>query len=158
MDCLFGYTGQPFDTATGLQNNLNRWYDPAVGRWLSEDPSGLGPDVNPYLYGDNAPTDGTDPSGLDKVVNGASPDDAVPLIGPVSYLSQGTFWSDPYNAGTREGPIVLAPDGQPYFYADLETASKSNSNINSGQFDGIVAQAERRYQLTQKMAEGIRRR
>ena len=28
VDCLFGFTGCPFDTATGLQNNDNRWYDP----------------------------------------------------------------------------------------------------------------------------------
>ncbi len=64
VDCLFGYTGQPFDTATGLQNNLNRWYDPSVGRWLSEDPSGLTAGPNPYEYCGNGPTDGIDPSGL----------------------------------------------------------------------------------------------
>ena len=28
VDCLFGYTGKAFDKATGLQNNLNRWFDP----------------------------------------------------------------------------------------------------------------------------------
>ena len=41
VDCLFGFTARPFDEATGLQNNLNRWYDPAVGRWVSEDPIDL---------------------------------------------------------------------------------------------------------------------
>jgi RHS repeat-associated protein len=40
-DFLFGYTGRFYDQATGLQRNLNRWYDPSVGKWLSEDPSGL---------------------------------------------------------------------------------------------------------------------
>jgi RHS repeat-associated protein len=44
--------------------NQSRWYDPAVGRWLSPDPSGLGPDANPYRYCGNAPTDGTDATGL----------------------------------------------------------------------------------------------
>ncbi|GAB6188034.1 RHS repeat-associated core domain-containing protein [Thermopirellula anaerolimosa] len=38
VDSLFLFTGRPFDQDTQLQNNLNRWYDPAVGRWLSEDP------------------------------------------------------------------------------------------------------------------------
>jgi RHS repeat-associated protein len=42
----------------------SRWYDPSVGRWLSEDPSGLTAGPNPYEYVGNAPTDGTDPSGL----------------------------------------------------------------------------------------------
>ena len=63
-DFLFGYTGRFYDQATGLQWNLNRWYDPSVGKWLSEDPSGLAAGANPYEYVGDAPTDGTDPSGL----------------------------------------------------------------------------------------------
>jgi hypothetical protein len=36
-----------------------------VGRWLSEDPTGLaGGDANLFRYCGNAPTDGTDPSGM----------------------------------------------------------------------------------------------
>ena len=43
----FRYTGKPFDDATGLQWNINRWYDAEVGRWISEDPIGFrGGDVN----------------------------------------------------------------------------------------------------------------
>ena len=69
VDCLFGYTGEAYDKATGLQNNLNRSYDASVGRWLSEDPSGLGPDSNPYRYCGNGPTDGTDARGLTDVTS-----------------------------------------------------------------------------------------
>ena len=61
VDCIFGYTGRPFSTPTGLQNNLNRWFDPSVGTWLSEDPAAA--DENLYRYAGNAPTDGTDPRG-----------------------------------------------------------------------------------------------
>jgi uncharacterized protein RhaS with RHS repeats len=39
-------------------------YDPTVGRFLTEDPSGLGPDPNDYRYVRNSPTNATDPSGL----------------------------------------------------------------------------------------------
>ena len=54
-----------FDNATGLQNNLNRWYDPAVGRWLSQDPIGFDAgDGNLYRYVENAPTIEIDPTGL----------------------------------------------------------------------------------------------
>jgi RHS repeat-associated protein len=54
-----------FDKTTGLQNNLNRWYDASVGRWLSEDPIGFtAGDVNLYRYVGNGPVNGTDPSGL----------------------------------------------------------------------------------------------
>ena len=65
VDCLFGYTGRQNDESTGLQNNLNRWYDPAVGRWMSEDPIGfVGGDANLYRYVGNSPTRWVDASGL----------------------------------------------------------------------------------------------
>jgi len=61
----FAYTGRPLDEATGLQNNLNRWYDARVGRWLSEDPLGFAAgDANLYRYVGNEPTTLTDPTGL----------------------------------------------------------------------------------------------
>ncbi|MBP3692879.1 MAG: RHS repeat-associated core domain-containing protein [Thermoguttaceae bacterium] len=48
---LFGFTGKAFDTDTNLQNNINRWYDATVGRWLSTDPIGFeGSDTNLYRY------------------------------------------------------------------------------------------------------------
>jgi RHS repeat-associated protein len=62
-DFLFGYTGKLFDEATGLQNNLNRWYDSTVGRFLSQDPLGLLPDSNAYRYVGNAPMTHRDPFG-----------------------------------------------------------------------------------------------
>ncbi|NMC19489.1 MAG: hypothetical protein GYA33_03620 [Thermogutta sp.] len=45
VDCLFLFTARPFNPDTGLQNNLNRWYDPAVGRRLSQDPVGSRPNT-----------------------------------------------------------------------------------------------------------------
>ncbi|MBC7350771.1 MAG: RHS repeat-associated core domain-containing protein [Thermogutta sp.] len=57
IDSLFLFTGRPFDSDTQLQNNLNRWYDARVGRWLSEDPIGFhGGDGNLYRYVGNSPT------------------------------------------------------------------------------------------------------
>ena len=65
VDSLFLFTARPFDSDSQLQNNLNRWYDPAVGRWLSEDPIGFaGADQNLYRYAINAPLTVSDSSGL----------------------------------------------------------------------------------------------
>ena len=62
---LIGYAGQPFDTYTGLQNNLNRWYNPSLGTWMSQDPIGFaGGQTNLREYVGNSPTNGTDPTGL----------------------------------------------------------------------------------------------
>ena len=52
---LFGFTGKYFDADTQLQNNVNRWYDATVGRWLSTDPIGFnGNDTNLYRYVGNS--------------------------------------------------------------------------------------------------------
>ncbi len=47
----FRYAGKFFDDVTGLQWNINRWYDAKVGRWASEDPIGFdAKDANLYRY------------------------------------------------------------------------------------------------------------
>ena len=64
VDSLFLYTVRPFDSDTGLQNNLNRWYDPRTGKWLSEDPVGFSArDENLYRYCGNAPVTHVDATG-----------------------------------------------------------------------------------------------
>jgi len=65
VDHLFAYTGRPLDEDTELQNNLHRWYDLATGRWMSEDPIGLGAgDANLYRYVGNNVLVSVDPRGL----------------------------------------------------------------------------------------------
>ncbi|MHB0961179.1 MAG: RHS repeat domain-containing protein [Pirellulaceae bacterium] len=65
VDHLFGYTGREWDDDIELQYNRARWYDPAQGRWLSQDPIGFAAgDVNLYQYVGNGPTYAEDPSGL----------------------------------------------------------------------------------------------
>ena len=65
MDCLFGFTGRPVEKVSGLQNNLNRWYDATVGRWLSEDPVGfLAGDTDTSRYVGNQVSRLLDPTGL----------------------------------------------------------------------------------------------
>jgi len=69
VDCVFGFTGRLYDDATGLQNNLNRWYDSAIGRWMSEDTIGFeAGDGNLYRYVWNSPTSIADPSGTGPVI------------------------------------------------------------------------------------------
>ena len=49
---------------TGLYYVRARWYDPHLGRFVSEDPIGLAGGLNVYAYVGNSPLNGTDPSGL----------------------------------------------------------------------------------------------
>ena len=54
--------GQYHDAETGLYYNLNRYYDPATGRYLSTDPIEDG--LNLYAYCFNNPDNLMDPEGL----------------------------------------------------------------------------------------------
>jgi RHS repeat-associated protein len=61
----YAYTGRERDVETGLQYNRARYYDPATGRWISQDPLGFDAgDSNLYRYVNNNPTLATDPSGF----------------------------------------------------------------------------------------------
>jgi RHS repeat-associated protein len=56
------FTSREFDTATKLQYNRARYYDAAVGRWISEDPLGFAAgDANVGRYVGNAAIDVIDP-------------------------------------------------------------------------------------------------
>jgi RHS repeat-associated protein len=57
------FPGQYADPETGLHYNHQRYYDPATARYLSPDPLGLAPALNPHTYVRN-PTTQTDPLGL----------------------------------------------------------------------------------------------
>jgi RHS repeat-associated protein len=60
-----GFTGASTPTSTGGFTYLrNRWYDPATGRFLTQDPIGLAGGVNLYAYAGNNPVSFVDPFGL----------------------------------------------------------------------------------------------
>ena len=58
------YPGQYEDEETGLVYNRYRYFDPALGRYVSADPAGLEGGFNGFEYAGNAPTRFVDPDGL----------------------------------------------------------------------------------------------
>ena len=91
---LFGYTGKPFDADTALQNNINRWYDATIGRWLSTDPIGFdGNDVNLYRYSSNKIIIAFDKFGLEMQIR--TPADILDVMIAKRNLS-GTYQIGPF--------------------------------------------------------------
>jgi len=64
IDNPLRFAGQYHDRETGLFYNLNRYYDPTMKRYLTQDPVGLAGGLNPYLYVDANPISRLDPLGL----------------------------------------------------------------------------------------------
>ena len=102
VDSLFVFTARPFDTDSQLQNNLNRWYDARVGRWLSEDPVGFAAgDGNLYRYVANDPTVCLDSSG--NLVRG------VLIGGGFSFAACGYIYVFCVSDHLGNAAVILAP-------------------------------------------------
>jgi RHS repeat-associated protein len=63
------FQGQYYDEETGLHYNLNRYYDPFTGRYITQDPLGILGGLNSYQYVNGDPINWIDPLGLIKVEN-----------------------------------------------------------------------------------------
>ncbi|MCH5210576.1 MAG: RHS repeat protein [Oscillospiraceae bacterium] len=62
----FRYCGEYYDSSSGLIYLRNRYYDPSIGRFISEDPIKAG--LNWYVYANNNPVMYVDPLGEDAII------------------------------------------------------------------------------------------
>jgi RHS repeat-associated protein len=95
----FGYTGREQDNETGLDYYRARYYDSAVGRFISEDPIGFtAGDANLYRYVGNSPVNAIDPSGNNLI-----------LLTLISLIAGEAFGPENVQAPCRPGDIHDTP-------------------------------------------------
>ena len=84
-----GYTGHTLDTGSGLIYMKGRYYDPSIGRFLSNDPVGTDPSqpasFNRYAYANNNPYVFVDPDGEFPLAVLATPPAQVALAAAGKY-------------------------------------------------------------------------
>jgi RHS repeat-associated protein len=64
----YGFSGRERDSLTGLMYYRARFYDPQLGRFISEDPIGLAGGINFYNYVGSNPVNAIDPLGLSSII------------------------------------------------------------------------------------------
>jgi len=141
----YGYTGRRFDTVSGLMYFRARYYSPATGRFISEDPIRFLGESNLYRYGLNNPTNKKDPTGLRvfeigidlEAVFGAG------VTGEANYvwdnegrwgfkvclnkgggLSWGGRFIETYEGQLKRGPEIKAELGGHYWYSKITGKSE----------------------------------
>ena len=83
------FPGQYYDEITKQHYNLNRYYNPEIGRYMEADPIGLEGGLNPYAYAGSNPVMNVDPSGLDLLT--MSSGDMAGFVGVSNPLSNALF-------------------------------------------------------------------
>ncbi|MFH1157907.1 MAG: RHS repeat-associated core domain-containing protein, partial [Pseudomonadota bacterium] len=112
--------GQYYDSESGLFYNWNRYYNPAIGRYISSDPIGVWGGLNTFGYVGQNPVMGIDPMGLE-----VFPDDTM---GP---LQRGDIWESQVpdypdaQVYTSHGRKFLAPSGTDW--CKVKAAGQANN-------------------------------
>ncbi|MBP3505307.1 MAG: DUF4329 domain-containing protein, partial [Lachnospiraceae bacterium] len=108
----FRYCGEHQDLCSGLIYLRNRYYDPSIGRFISEDPIQCG--TNWYIYANNNPIQYTDPLGLAPFDPFATSDEAAADFG--FFIGQKSIdEEEEYAAYIYE---ALDENGDVYYYYD----------------------------------------
>ena len=116
IDQAIRLPGQQHDKDTGLYYNRHRYYDPAIGSYINQDPIGLSGGANLERYSQNSPLHNIDPLGLNTIAIGAGAGAAVggppgALIGAaigLGVLIVGAAW-----LATRPAPTTVASTAAP---------------------------------------------
>ena len=134
------FQGQYFDEETGLHYNLNRYYDPFVGRYITQDPIKLIGGFNFYAYVNGNPINWIDPLGY---IRGLSSDSGQYYAREILEGGTGTAFAGHgyYRFGTGE---IIVPEGTMITLPreGISIADITGRLIEIGDWEGLIKLAE----------------
>jgi RHS repeat-associated protein len=109
----YSFTGREWDPETGLYYYRARYYDAELGRFLSEDPTGLQGGIDFYAYAHSDPINFVDPTGLSD----------VNLLNAEQRRAGDSFHrKDPELLSVVAHSVVYEGENEPFAFDDQSTA------------------------------------
>ena len=127
----FRYNGQQVDEESGLIYLRNRYYNPEIGRFITEDPAKDG--TNWYVYCGNNPIAFVDPNGLTITLIGTD-EERKKSLEQLQMLTNDELYMDP-----ETGVVTIVENGNMNIDKTLIIGSEMIFNmINNSEFDGQI--------------------
>jgi RHS repeat-associated protein len=105
----YAFTGREWDPEIGLYYYRARYYDPKIGRFISEDPIGFAGGVNFYGYVFGDPIGLVDPTGLEGTGEVREVVEGVGRVGLLDALTARRIAQEVWATSTRPQPDTKAP-------------------------------------------------
>jgi RHS repeat-associated protein len=148
---IFGFTGREFDSESHLYYYRARYYDPKLGRFISEDPIGFyGEDFNIFRYVGNNPLRFKDPSGKGPVsyvaciTADAARNAANALAISTGHLNNAQILQDQIDSYVHQRNNIGGGDGKSCSLKDRAEKKRINEKIS-------LARREQSYQQAQSL-------
>jgi RHS repeat-associated protein len=126
-DTGFTFTGHQYDSATGLIYARSRYYDPSIGRFVSQDPE---PAANPYTYAVNSPLQFTDPTGRSATTERITVE--CKSTWNAAQMADALVKLKAYKGAARRGQLIVTHGPRPASAGAAQAAFRKAKNLGSG--------------------------